>query len=365
MGLSKSWANSMKTEFPQASDQQKIEAMFRRGLGRPVEAQELEVLTNYLESTRKLAASKQQQFAELSKRREQLNAQLNSILEPVRKQLLAAAGSQSVASDSSSVFYRWDFSKGLKDSQKGSKLALKSGAKIEDGALVLDGQGFCSKRTNSGKKIQEKTLEAWVQLDGLGQSGGGVITLQDLDGSPILIRLFFAELSERQWLAGSDNHRRTLPFDGAQEQSDGAGPIHLAIYICGRRYDYWITGMESPMGIQSKKQGRWFSMRIVPELRLGFDMGIRRPGGRMLRGRVFDVRLHNRALSKDEIAASFAGQPVVSQADVIAQLSDRDKDRFFSLKNSIEKKQVSRFKASKKQRQLWSQWPGLPMPFLT
>lgn len=336
-GLSKSWANSMKIEFPQASDQQKIEAMFRRGLGRPVEAQELEVLMNYLESTRKLAVSKQQQFVELSKRREQLNAQLNSILEPVRKQLLAATGTQSVASDSASVLYRWDFSKGLKDSQKGSKLALKSGAKIEDGALVLDGQGFAVSAPIP-EKIQEKTLEAWVQLDGLGQSGGGVITLQDLDGSQF-DSIVFAELSERQWLAGSDNHRRTLPFDGAQEQSGGAGPIHLAITFAA---DGTIIGYRNgvPYGHSIKKTGTVVFDANRARIAIGIRHGNQTSRGRMLRGRVFDVRLHNRALSKDEIAASFAGQPVVSQADVIAQLSDRDKDRFFSLKNSVEKTSV-------------------------
>ena len=52
--------------------------------------------------------------------------------------------------------------------------------------------------------------------------------------------------------------------------------------------------------------------------------------------KVFDVRLHKRALSEDEIAASFAGQPVVSQADAIAQLSEEDKDQVALLQKSIE-----------------------------
>lgn len=334
MGLSKSWANSMETEFPQGSDQQKIKAMFRRGLGRPVEAQELEVLMDYLESTRMLAGSNRQQFEELSKRLEQLNAQLNSILEPVRKQLLAAAGTKTVASDFSSVVYRWDFSKGLKDSQKGSKLVLKSGAKIEDGALVLDGQSFALSAPIP-EKIHEKTLEAWVQLDGLTQSGGGVITLQDLDGSQF-DSIVFAELNERQWLAGSDNHRRTAPFDGAKEKSGGVGPVHLAITFAT---DGTIAGYRNgvPYGQPIKKAGTAVFDANRARIAIGIRHGNQTFKGRMLRGRVFDVRLHDRALSKDEIAASFAGQPVVSQADVIAQLSGQEKDRVSSLKNSIEK----------------------------
>ena len=199
---------------------------------------------------------------------------------------------------------------------------------------MLDGQGFAVSAPIP-EKIQEKTLEAWVQLDGLRQSGGGVITLQDLDGSQF-DSIVFAELSERQWLAGSDNHRRTLPFDGAQEQSDGAGPIHLAITFAA---DGTIIGYRNgvPYGHSIKKTGTVVFDANRARIAIGIRHGNQTSRGRMLRGRVFDVRLHNRALSKDEIAASFAGQPVVSQADAIAQLSDRDKDQFFSIKNSIEK----------------------------
>lgn len=333
IGLSKEWANSIKSEFAQASDQQKIEQMFLKGLGRPVEPRELKMFMNYLESTRKLAGNNQRQIAVLLKRQEEFTAQLNSIVEPVRKRLMKAAGAKKIELDSSSVLYRWNFSKGLKDLQKGSMLALKAGAKIEDGALVLDGKSFALSEPIA-EKIQDKTLEAWIQLDGLGQKGSGVITLQDLDGNQF-DSIVFAELSDRQWLAGSNNHRRTLPFDGPLEESGSAQPVHLAITFAT---DGTIVGYRNgvPYGHAIKKTKTAVFDANRARLAIGIRHGNQTTVGRMLRGKVFDVRLHNRALSKDEIAASFAGQPVISQSDAIAQLSDEQKNQVEQLKKSIE-----------------------------
>tara|TARA_B110000495_G_scaffold110373_1_gene95512 strand:+ start:132 stop:4223 length:4092 start_codon:yes stop_codon:yes gene_type:complete len=333
MELSRNWANAMNTEFPQAADRQKIELMFARGLGRPVKAHELEMFMSYLESTQTLAGSKQRQFDLMSKRREQLVTQLQSIMEPARKQLVAAAGSKAVESASSSVLYRWDFSKGLKDVQSGLALTLKSGAKIEGAALVLDGQGFALSPPIV-EKIREKTLEAWVQLDGLGQKGSGIVTLQDLGGNQF-DSIVFAELGDRQWLVGSDNHRRTLPFDGLKEESGGAEPVHLAITFAT---DGTITGYRNGVryGHPIKKTGAVVFDAGRSRIAIGIRHGTQTSGGRMLRGKVFDVRLHNRALGEDEVAASFAGQPVVSLADVIAHLSDENKDQVSRLKKSIE-----------------------------
>ena len=333
LGLAKDWANSTKTEFPQASNQEKIEWMFQKGLGRPAKPQELKMLMDYLESTRNLAENNQRRVDELLKRREQFTASLNSIIEPVRKQLLEAAGAKKVASDSSSVLYRWDFSKGVKDLLSGSQLNLKSGAKIEDGALVLNGQSFALSEPIA-ERIKEKTLEAWVQLDGLGQKGGGVVTLQDLDGNQF-DSIVLAELSDRQWLAGSNNHRRTLPFDGPREESGSVEPVHLAITFAA---DGTIVGYRNgvPYGHPIKKSGAAVFDANRSRIAIGIRHGNQTSQGRMLRGKVFDVRLHKRALSEDEIAASFAGQPVVSQADAIAQLTEEDKDQVSLLKKSIE-----------------------------
>ena len=119
----------------------------------------------------------------------------------------------------------------------GLKLLLNSTARIENDALILDGQGFALSESLA-KPIAEKTLEAWVQLDGLNQQGSGVVTLQDLTGN-VFDSIVFAELETRHWLSGSNFHLRTLPFGGTAEKSAKSDPVHLAISYAA---DGTITG---------------------------------------------------------------------------------------------------------------------------
>ena len=65
--------------------------------------------------------------------------------------------------------------------------------------------------------IKEKTLEAWVRLANLEQKGGGVISIQTLDGT-YFDSLVFAEKEPGQWLAGSNFFARTQSFSGPKEE---------------------------------------------------------------------------------------------------------------------------------------------------
>ena len=68
----------------------------------------------------------------------------------------------------------------------------------------------------------------------------------------------------------------------------------------------------------------------------------------MLNGKIFEIRLYNRALSEDEVAASFSGQPVVSEADVLAELSQAERDRVVELRKLISEREqdVKQFDAA-------------------
>ena len=55
---------------------------------------------------------------------------------------------------------------------------LSGGAKLENGALILNGNDSFVMTSAFEKDIQEKTLEAWVQLNDLNQKGSGVIGIQ-------------------------------------------------------------------------------------------------------------------------------------------------------------------------------------------
>jgi mono/diheme cytochrome c family protein/cytochrome c553 len=115
-----------------------------------------------------------------------------------------------------------DSVRGLRSSLQGNRDTLK-GAELARG-LVLDGQTFWQTDPIS-QNIGEKTLAAWVTVDPLDQSGGGVISLQTLDGV-VFDAVVFAEREPRQWMAGSNGFARSQPFGGELE-SEGA--VHIAI----------------------------------------------------------------------------------------------------------------------------------------
>ena len=127
-------------------------------------------------------------------------------------------------------FAAWDFSKGPDDQMGQMKLKLEGGAVIKDGALWLDGQAGYARSEPINSDIREKTLEAWVQLDNLNQRGGGILSLQDLDGD-VFDAIVFAEQEPHRWLAGSNVFARTQSFQGGKET------------VCGQRVDPYRPGV--------------------------------------------------------------------------------------------------------------------------
>ena len=75
---------------------------------------------------------------------------------------------------------RWDFEGDGDDAIGGLHGELRGKARIEDGALVLN--GGCLMTAPLPKELVGKSLEVLVQLDRLDQGGGGAMTVQTLDG---------------------------------------------------------------------------------------------------------------------------------------------------------------------------------------
>ena len=77
---------------------------------------------------------------------------------------------------------RWEFDTGLEDSLGSLHGTIKGDARIEGGALVVDGSDAWVETAPLAVPLKTKTLEAWVQLGTLDQKGGGVIGVQSNDG---------------------------------------------------------------------------------------------------------------------------------------------------------------------------------------
>ena len=165
-----------------------------------------------------------------------------------------------------------------------------NGARVEADELILNGEGYAV-TAPIPQTLTAKTLEAWVQLDGLDQSGGGVMTIQTRSGEAF-DSIVFAEQSPRQWLAGSNFFARTQPFNGPAENDAGTQSVHLAVvYEPNGKIVAYRNGMPYGQAYQSTGPYEFKAGEAV----VGF--GIRHlpaGGNRMLKGRILLAQLYDR-----------------------------------------------------------------------
>jgi hypothetical protein len=330
--LANDWATHVRAKMPSATNRERIEAMFETAVGRKLSRDELSELARYHHTFELLQRIKLEQQEKLRRQLVDAKNQLAATLDPVRNKLIQAQSESEETAQSTPPLYRWDFSKGTVDTVSGLKLKLESTARIEDGVLILGGDGFALSEPIS-TSITARTLEAWVQLKGLKQRGGGVVTIQDLPGH-VFDSIVFAELESKHWLSGSNNHRRTLTFGGTEEKSAKNFPVHVAISFATVGT---ITGYRNgkPYGKPIRKSDVQKYDRNKSRIALGIRHGNQTTPGRMLNGKIFEVRIYDQALSSEQIAASFSGQPFVSEADVLAALEPDQHKRVQQLRGLI------------------------------
>lgn len=339
--LAAAWAGRILTENTRSNDDARIQRMFAAAFSRPAQADEIARIKAYMAETKSMQteiARKQEELAQKqSEMRTKIDAHQNDIrqrTEPVRAQLLADKGAPVAVIDPKvpTPIGRWDFRNDLRDSIGTAHGAARNGARAESGGLAVSNRGHAITAPLT-KTIREKTLEAWVQLDTLDQRGGGVMTIQTPNGA-VFDSIVFAEKDVRQWLAGSNNFKRTQAFRGSPEQDAIKRPIHLAIaYHADGRIAAYRDGEAYGASYTSDGPIEFKAGETV----IGF--GIRHlPGGAnaFLSGRILRAQLYDRALSADEIRASSRAAPFgVSDMQVLAALSDADRKFIESKKAQI------------------------------
>jgi cytochrome c553 len=207
---------------------------------------------------------------------------------------------------------RWDFANGKVDG------VLEGGAEIRDGRLILSGKGGYFHATLP-KTLLAKTLEAWVSPATLDQKGGGVISLETTreHGFDAIV---FAEKDPRQWVPGSNHFKRSERLNAPQETAQPGEFIHVAVtYAADGTITFYRNGQ--PYGASYAKP---------PLLEFPADgarvlLGLRHKGAGngFFAGEIDEARLYDRALTRDEVAASFragAGRGP-SEAEILAALS--------------------------------------------
>lgn len=321
----KDWAFDWGQRISKSQDQDeaRVQRMFAEALGRAPSREELEGCLSFVQYSSKAEDGLKASLAKLSEQSQSLRQRIDSVLSPVRTRLSESrSGAVSVRQGSAPVpFAEWDFEEGTQDLKGNLPLALEGNARIDHGALVLDGGKSFARSKPLAKTLKAKTLEAWVMLDKLDQRGGGVLTLQDLRGV-VFDSIVFAEKDEQCWLAGSDNFQRTQSFPGGpREQEATQRPVHVALVY---RPDGTITAYRDglPYGASYKSEGPVEFEANESVILIGCRHG-GGGGNKMLQGRVFRARLYDRALQPEEIAASrLIEQTVITERDVLAALNE-------------------------------------------
>ncbi len=357
--MAASWAARVLGDATHNSDAQRIQHMFQTAFGRGANTAEISEITTYLAETKRQYDRLIGHLASLQEQARQRRAAINRIAEPTRARLLEEAQANTAAPEQSipRPIGLWEFNGDLADAVGAASGSAHGGARMENDALVVDGKQAHVLTAPLKQTLREKTLEVWVQLDNLEQRGGGVMTVQTLDGV-VFDSIVFGEQSPRQWLAGSNNFRRTRPLNGDDERDAADRPVHIAMayhadgrivgYRDGRPYGapYESNG---PHVFTANEAIVSFGLRHLPAT-----------GNRMLSGRIFRAHLYDRALTDEEIlATSRLSTHCVSDAQVLASLSQADRelierDQEQIAKLTLEIKSLGAVPASFDDQALWT-----------
>ncbi len=277
-----------------------------------------------------------------TRRLESLNQQLNSrqqelseIDRQARQNVLAAREASKFdlsLKKTPPAFAQWEFDDDLCDSVGDLHGVAHGSARVENGALILDGNSYVQ-TSPIGKSIAEKTLAVWVQLDDLDQRGGAAMTV-DASDRGVFDAIVFAEREQRRWMAGSNNFARYDSFAGAEEFDAVNHPVHVAVVF---HQDGSIEGYRD--GVPYGKRIRQAALVTYDAGHASVLFGLRHQpagGNRLLRGKLYQAALYDRALSPEEVAAAAkSSSSYVTEQQLVESLTPAQRDRRQDLKSEV------------------------------
>ena len=219
---------------------------------------------------------------------------------------------------------RWTFDRDSNDALQGLESTLEGGAEVKGGRLLLRAKGAFLRSAPLPRDIREKTLEAWVVLSGLEQGGGGVVSIEKLDGSTF-DAIVYGEREPRKWTAGSNSFVRTKDLDASGEAAAPGELVHvalvfgadnrIALYRNGKPYGSSYS-VPAESGLVTFKGGE--SRALI---------GLRHTGGgnAFLTGEIEEAALYDRGLSAEEVARSYDASAFgVSDRELLSALSESE-----------------------------------------
>lgn len=249
----------------------------------------------------------------------ELTKRIADLEEPIKSAIASEPDSGRSANGTAPVpLAQWSFDLGFQDEIGLLHGEPMGGARIENGALRLEGKDDYASTVLLKSALKEKTLEAWVRLENLDQRGGAVVSLQSVDGGRF-DAVVFGEREPGRWMAGSEGFIRTQSFGGSEEKEALSGFVHVAIVY---EPDGSIRGYRNglPYGNAYQTSGPVEFPAGTTQVLFGLRHGTGPAPGRMLAGWIDRVNLYDRALTPEEVARS-AKRRVASAEEIAQRLS--------------------------------------------
>ena len=319
------------------NESERIHSLFEIALNRGPSTQEFEAIQKLHEQLLTDGQRRQEHLQRLIKERETLSSEFSILGNQFRALVLKqreSTGQEPNAGPQPHLL--WTFDQDANESLLGLKTTLHGNARIEDGALVVDGGRSYALSDRLPTDLVEKTLEVRVQLADLNQRGGGAISIQSPNGV-FFDAIVFGERTPRKWLPGSNNFRRTQPLRGDTENDAKTRPVHFALVYSK---DGTITGYRDGVlyGRPYKSNGPY--RFPANDTVIGFGIRHLQAGGnRMLKGRILEARVYDRALSAEEVAAAAGKQTdFVSEKELLAEMPAHFRGRYLDYQRQIAKR---------------------------
>jgi hypothetical protein len=311
-----SLANDLSNIQNKENTESKITRLFQTLFSRDPNPQEIKTTKSFLEANQTALAKQLASAKELQEQVAEIASKRDAIITPVRERLTAKAKqNQPNAKNDLKPIARWEFNSDLNDTMQTLNGKASGNAVVKDGQLVIKSSGYVTTAPLKSS-LTAKTLEAWVSVSDLNQRGGGVITIQTPDGV-VFDSIVFGEQAPREWLAGSNGFQRTNPFSGPQEKAAVDQFVHFAIaYHPDGRVVGYRNGQRYGKPYRTKPPVTYLPGKAI------ISFGVRHlpaSGNRLFHGKIDRAALYDRALSDEEIAASYSGSGVYITEQQIAE----------------------------------------------
>ena len=322
VGTAQHWGNELAQQATTTPLRQIVESVWVKSFARSPSPQETDQTLGFIEQQ---ATAYESLTEEINEKRQALET-VTQNLEQLRKKARNRIQPKIQPDEQSSVFLKpiaeWLFDKDGRDSVGKLHTTLEGEARLDGGALIVNGNGAYARSVPLSDDLSVKTLETWVQLDTLDQSGGAAMSIQTRNGS-IFDAIVYGERKPSEWMAGSDGFQRTQDFGGSREDSAPDQAIHFAL-VYGS--DGSITGYRNGQAYGKAYQSSppvTFKAKQA-EVLFGLRHGDA-SGGRLLRGKILEARLYDRALTREEIEAIAAKDAnFVSEQKLLASLNEEE-----------------------------------------